>query len=490
MRSLFTTLVALICLIGLAGYAGAQTQIFFEDFETGGGDWITDNGVWEVGIPVNVGPPEAYSPVQCAGTDIDGNYSGYQDSRLIYPKDSLFGLALPQVVGDEELRLSFQSWCSYSDYDYGYVQVSYYDDQSSSWSDFETVPQSRSLSMVYSGWHTRDVDLTRYAGLYVRLGFYHTANRQYNGASESSGWYIDDIEVVKKVPVFTGDFESGWEDWTCDDNIWEVGQPASPGPDSAYKGLGCAGTVLAGNYHGYRDSRLITPTVRLPDVTGMETLWLSFYQWWSYSDFDSAWMQISTLDETTGDWSDWGDLPGTTISGVSRVWSLEEVELTAYAGLKVRIAFFHTANRQYNGASESTGWYIDEVAITGFGGEPELPALDIKVNGTDGPLYLPMGDNLSVTIELDPGDHAGTQVELWVGVLTFYGAFWCQETTGAWTGTMAPYSYGSLNAIPMKEVLNQPPPLGLYHFFIVLDSVPNGYFDYGLGDHALVICSQ
>lgn len=492
MRNIITSLIVALALFGIDGLAGAQTQIFFEDFETGGGDWVTDNGVWEVGTPTNVGPPEAYSPVQCAGTILDGNYDGYQDSRLIYPKDSLFGLWLPQVNGDEELRLNFRYWCSYSSYDYGYVQVSSYDDQASTWSAYETVPQSHKLNGVYSGWRLRDVDITRYAGSYVKLAFYHKADRDsWGNASESSGWYIDDVEVVKKVPVFSGDFESGWADWSCDDNIWEVGQPTSPGPDSAYKGNGCVGTILDGKYEGYRDSRLITPTMRLPVVTGTETLWLSFFQWWSYSSYDGGRVQISTLDESTGDWSDWDDLPGTSISGVSTVWTLKEAELTAYAGLKVRIAFYHTADRDsWGNASESSGWYIDEVAVTGIGGDPELPVLDLKVNGSDGPLYLPLGDNLSVTIELDPGAHAGDSVELWVGALTFYGAFFHVDATGSWTTTKTPYRQEPLTAIPETVVLNQPLPVGIYTFFFVLDGVPNGVFDYSLGDHAMVICSQ
>ena len=146
----------------------------------------------------------------------------------------------------------------------------------------------------------------------------------------------------------------------------------------------------------------------------------------------------------------------------------------------------------YAWAPGFTEWLpISQVAELSSDASPAPPAPPPASTGADEIDFKIMGTEMQfVEIELDPGDHAGTQVELWVGVLTFYGAFWCQETTGAWTGTMAPYSYGSLNAIPMKEVLNQPPPLGLYHFFIVLDSVPNGYFDYGLGDHALVICSQ
>ena len=90
-------------------------------------------------------------------------------------------------------------------------------------------------------------ELTDYAGERVRIAFNHTADRnQYGDPSESTGWYIDDIEIIRNLPGFTGNFETGWGDWYADRGIWEVGIP-SAGPESAHGGSPGARPVCNGN---------------------------------------------------------------------------------------------------------------------------------------------------------------------------------------------------------------------------------------------------
>jgi bacillopeptidase F (M6 metalloprotease family) len=151
-----------------------------------------------------------------------------------------------------------------------------------------------------------DVDLTAYAGKRVRIGFYHSATRDaYNTPSESTGWYIDDIQLVIKVPQLSGDFEAGWGDWSADRGLWEVGTPTA-GPSSCHSGSQCVGTVLSGNYANLTDSRLISPTMLLPGVGGDEALLLRFWHWYSYSTYDSGAFQISSWDGEK--WSDWSTI--------------------------------------------------------------------------------------------------------------------------------------------------------------------------------------
>jgi hypothetical protein len=186
-----------------------------------------------------------------------------------------------------------------------------------------------------SGWSLKDVDLTAYAGETVRIAFYHTAGRTCcpEFASESTGWYIDDIELVAGVPAFTGDFESG-------------------------------GTVLNGNYGAHTDSRLVGATVQLPIISGLEELHLRFQNWFSYSTADSGQVQVSVWDNVTETWGSWIN-EGTAVVNTSG-WSLKDIDLTAYAGEVVRIGFYHNAGRTCcpELASESTGWYIDDIEIT------------------------------------------------------------------------------------------------------------------------------
>ena len=208
----------------------------------------------------------------CAGTNLDGNYPNNTDSRLISPS-----IQLPAVSGDEEIHLRFWHWFSYRD-DQGYIQVSTYDESTGEWSSWETIGGTVNSS---SDWALSARELTNYAGQKVRIAFYHTAD-SYDTAS---GWYIDDIEIIKKAPVFTGteDFEPGWGDWSTDNGVWQVGTPTA-GPEYCHSGVNCAGTNLDGNYPNNTDSRLISPSIQLPAVSGDEEIHLRFWHWFSYRD--------------------------------------------------------------------------------------------------------------------------------------------------------------------------------------------------------------
>ena len=331
--------------------AQADDVIISEDFEFGWGLWSADNGVWQVGVPT-VGPAACQSGANCAGTVLNGNYPSDTDSRLISPP-----VDLPAVTGNEEIYLRFWQWFSYAEscsQDGGRVQISVWDDNAGAWLDWATV--SNSICNSSPGWSKMTVELTAYAGERVRTAFYHYAEY----GTESTGWYIDDIAIITKVPEFTGDFESGWEDWSADRGVWQVGAPAA-GPAACQSGANCAGTVLNGNYPSDTDSRLISAPINLPAVTGDEEIYLSFWQWFSYAEScsqDGGWVQISVWDDGTGAWLDWENISD-SICHSSPGWSKMTVELTAYAGERVRTAFYHYA--EYG--TQSTGWYIDDIAF-------------------------------------------------------------------------------------------------------------------------------
>ena len=252
-KYLFLVITCAVMAIGPWSVSRADDTVFSCGFESGlegCGGWQVSNGVWDLGLSPMAGPGSPHTGYFCAATMPNGNYDPYQDSRLISPS-----INLPSVNGSEELWLKFWQWFSYSTYDAGYVQISVWNPGTSAWSAWTTV--SGSIVNVSNGWSLLGVDLTKYAGSSVRIGFYHVADRNvYGDASESTGWYIDDIEIVRTVPAFTGTFESGWSGWTADCGVWQIGAPTS-GPGSAHSGTQCAATVLAGNYPAYTDSRLV-----------------------------------------------------------------------------------------------------------------------------------------------------------------------------------------------------------------------------------------
>ncbi len=166
--------------------------------------------------------------------------------------------------------------------------------------------------------------------------------------------------------TFSEDFEAGLGDWHADNGVWEVGTPTA-GPDSCHSGSLCAGTVLSGDYPNGTDSHFISPTIMLPAVTGTDEIHLRFWHWFSYYidttviyDFGQVTVSEYVEDGQAGAWSSF--LPvSTEVRGTSAIWTQSDVDLTAYASKKVRIAFYHQ-DAGYN--TVRLGWYIDDIEIT------------------------------------------------------------------------------------------------------------------------------
>ena len=208
------------------------------------------------------------------------------------------------------------------------------------------------------------VDLSAYAGKRIRIQFSLT-NSSYAGVS--AGWYIDDVSVAvaqpNNVPPYADDFESGLGDWWAHNGTWQVGSPTS-GPGSCYSGTQCAATVLDGDYPN-TNSSLISPPIDLPTIAAGAQIQLRFWHWFSIAtgslgnDAGIVYVQEETAP---GVWSAVTQL--TTYTGTSGgVWTRPLVDLSAYAGKRIRIQF-SLANSSYAGVS--AGWYIDDVSIQIF----------------------------------------------------------------------------------------------------------------------------
>ncbi len=161
-------------------------------------------------------------------------------------------------------------------------------------------------------------------------------------ATTPGGTATGSFEVIANPLPLDENFETGGPDWTIDKGVWEVGTPTA-GPGSCYTGTQCAGTVLTGNYPTYADSRLISAPLPLPGVSGDEALHLRFWEWFNYTDNGTTWNDV-----------------GTNIGYYSGGWTRRDIDLTAYAGQTVLLAFYHYDN---NDGGERTGWYIDDVEV-------------------------------------------------------------------------------------------------------------------------------
>jgi len=345
MRSLITILTAAVLMFsGASLFAQTPDTLWFEDWETGWNGWYADNGLWQVGAPgPEHGPDSAYSGSSCAGTILNGHYTTNTSSRLISP---LFDVP----SADQMPRVKFFIWhrlyndAYNNDDDFGYVQVKV-DHPDSIW---------RTLSGQYHGyspvWCQSMVDLSQYAELTVQLAFRLVSDNR----DVDDGVYIDDVSIVFGEYNFSGneDFEDGWGDWYADNGVWQVGTPGPDhGPNSAYSGNSCVGTILNGHYMTNTSSRLISPPFVVESDNPRIYLqsWHRLYNDQYHNDDDFGYVQVR-VDHPDSNW-----LTIDTLSGYSPVWTQFGVNLSEYVGERIRMGFLIVSDNRDTDA----GWYID-----------------------------------------------------------------------------------------------------------------------------------
>ena len=358
-------LLYILISMGLSNLAFSQTVVWEEDFE--GADalnnWSVSSGTWQIGFPAS-GPESAHSGDRCAATNLAGNYSEWISSHLISPQ-----LVVPD--SNENPRFRFWHWYSISGSDYGNVQIRVYEDSdgdlvAGAWEAISTNYTSTSSGV----WTRPSIDLSAYAGKTVQIGFYFYSRTQPNWPHEtrvSSGWYIDDVELVTGALEFNNpeDFENDLGDWYVNRGTWQVGAPTS-GPQEAFTGDKVAATVLDGNYAEWVSSRLASPKFVVPDSN--ESPRFRFWHWYSISGSDYGNVQIRVYEDSDGDLvaGAWEAISTNYTSTSSGVWTRPSIDLSAYAGKTVQIGFYFYSRTQPNWPHEtrvSSGWYIDDVEL-------------------------------------------------------------------------------------------------------------------------------
>ena len=155
-----------------------------ETWESGLGDWFSDRGTWQVGVP-NSGPNSAFNGFQCAATVLDGNYSESVDSRLRSPY-----FRIPENA--ERPNLRFQHWFSFNADDWGKVQIR---ELGGDWVDL-----SQTLINTSGGvWSFPFFDLSEFSGKVVEIAFYFHSQNRVGSIDVSSGWYVDDVSISHSI---------------------------------------------------------------------------------------------------------------------------------------------------------------------------------------------------------------------------------------------------------------------------------------------------
>jgi hypothetical protein len=80
--------------------------------------------------------------------------------------------------------------------------------------------------------------------------------------------------------------------------------------------------------------------------------------------------------------------------------------------------------------------------------------IDIKANGSDGPVTIEPFDLLSVSVQLDSGDLTGENADWWVLAKLPSGGWYHYKLSG-WKPNISFVKQGPLHDVPIRDVLNQ-----------------------------------
>ncbi|MCP4580672.1 MAG: T9SS type A sorting domain-containing protein [candidate division Zixibacteria bacterium] len=351
--SLIFVIIACSCIVA---FGQIPDTVWLEDWESGWGDWYASGGVWEIGVPGPLGPDSVCSGYYCAKLD---PYPENTSTKLISPL-----IELPSSA--ENLRLGFWHWFDTYHLDQGQIEIKI-DHPDSDW-----VAISEPFHLSGGQWTPYLISLEVYMGETVRLAFHINSGGHGGGV-----WYTDDLcvisgEYVPDLALEPENFENGWNDWYASGGVWDIGPPDSPGPEEAFSGVRCAGTVLAGGYPRLINSRLVSPPFYVPNDEPLLKFWHWFHN--RYDDYGVVEIKIEHPD------SDWVEISD-HFNPSSQVWTRYQIELDSFAGEFVRIAFRFDVGSPGN----FPGWYVDSVTIH--------PTDDISDNAESIPLAFKLFDN-------------------------------------------------------------------------------------------------
>jgi len=312
----------------VAVVTGTPSLTFPESFESDPktSDWSVDLGSWEIGKPAS-GPGAAHTGTNCAATVLTGNYANNVDSRLISPP------FLVPASGSPALR--FWQWYNFNNA-LGYVELN-----------------NGSITVTTV---TNTVITTN------TTAALNTNSYQFFGSTDAN----------YAIPFYWNSTIGGWTnatkalgsalDYTYGTYYFEAGNA----PLSAVGGPNGADGVNV-DYRPINNTIIPLPQSHTPtNFFAMQGL-----AWAPVNDIDQAdtptgyfgtnyTTTYTTNTTVTSGQSSWVQLSPTYIDSTSGgVWTNVSLDLSAYAGQTVFIAFHFTSGGIYT----APGWYVDDLSL-------------------------------------------------------------------------------------------------------------------------------
>jgi len=320
----------------VAVVTGTPAVNFPESFEAGQGDWSVDFGTWQVGQPAS-GPAAAHTGVNCAATVLAGNYANNVDSRLISPP-----ILVPAAGGP---ALSFYHWYNFNNA-LGFVEIN-----------------NGSLTTT----SVTNTTVTTNASTVLDTNVYQ---------------FVGSFDVAYSAPFH---WNSAAGQWTNSMNK-ALAYVYTPGIGYFFES-GYATTAVGGANVDYRGAILpdpLTAPTNFLDWQGMTWVPVANEADSPVGYFGTNYIYSYTTNTTVvSSQSSWTQLSPTYKNATSGgLWTNTSVDLSAYAGQVVHVAFHFTSG----GLSTAPGWYVDDINLIG--------APQLAVPGTQ-TIYA--GQSLTVT---------------------------------------------------------------------------------------------
>ena len=172
---------------------------------------------------------------------------------------------------------------------------------------------------------------------------------------------------------------------------------------------------------------------------------------------------IDPADHSKGFWSDLTYSHGTPVKAGTSLNA--DIEAPRYAGQ----VFYQFDELFHDNAMFSP--HTSEITA------PPTPG--IKANGSDGPIDINTGLNLSVTVKLNPGDRTGEDADWWLVGETPFGWYHYDVLSDLWIPSLTVTFQGLLfnRTSPFTVLSMSGLPPGIYTFYFGVDMVMNGLLD-------------